>query len=153
MRLTSTPFWLAALALLSSACDEGPRNVREWTAEDHLQEAQADPSRVPAGQAVEASPEEIRAAAASLFAASCARCHGANGAGDGPDAPVAEMPSFASAEWQAARSDTDLARAIRMGQGLMPAFGSQLNDRGITALVQHVRRLGGEDAPAPPEEP
>jgi mono/diheme cytochrome c family protein len=39
------------------------------------------------------------------------------------------------------RSDPELAAVIREGRGVMPGFGDQLNDRGIQALVGHVRTL------------
>jgi len=51
------------------------------------------------------------------------------------------MPDFTAAAYQDAKTDADLSRAIRMGAGLMPAFGDQLNERGIAALVGHIRRL------------
>ncbi len=141
----------AATMLSGAACgDDRPRNVREWTAEDHLQPTQPDPARqgqstgTPNEGAPEATPDQIREAAAGLFRATCGGCHGAGGAGDGAEAPVPNMPDFTSGAWQAAASDADIARAIRMGQGLMPAYGSQLNERGIAALVAHIRRLGPE---------
>lgn len=149
-------FWVIAVC---AGCEEEPHNLREWTAEDHLQPPQPDPSRAPAGgqgggQPVQATEAQIAAAAASLFEASCASCHGVSGSGDGPQAPVAEMPNLATAEWHAANTDADIARAIRMGQGAMPAFGNQLNERGIAALVAHVRTLNPAAPPegAPPED-
>jgi mono/diheme cytochrome c family protein len=147
VRFARTLVALSAI-LACAACGEDARNLREWTAADHQQPQQPDPSRTPGGQvpqqeaaAVEASPEQIQRAAASLFEASCARCHGAAGAGDGAAAPVADMPDMTSEAWHAANTDADIARAIRMGQGLMPAFGGQLNERGIEALVGHIRRM------------
>lgn len=144
MRFVRTPIALAVIMLCSACGDDAPGNLREWTADDHLHPQQADPSRVPPDQpqSAQASPQQIAQAAQQLFQVSCGGCHGAGGAGDGDAAPVQDMPNFTSAEWQESKGDADIARAIRMGQGLMPAYGSQLNDRGIAALVAHIRRLG-----------
>lgn len=49
------------------------------------------------------------------------------------------MPDFTQAAWQSSRSDEVLAKTIHDGRGLMPAFGKQLNEHGIAALVQHIR--------------
>jgi mono/diheme cytochrome c family protein len=44
-------------------------------------------------------------------------------------------------EFQAQRTDAQLAQVIREGRGLMPPFGKQVNDQGIEALVAKVRRM------------
>ena len=80
-------------------------------------------------------------AAAALYDVRCASCHGETGDGTGPEAPIPAMPDFRDEAFHGERTDADLARAIRMGQGLMPAFGGQLNERGIEALVGHIRSL------------
>lgn len=156
MRFVRTLIALAAILSCPACDDDAPRNLREWTADDHLHPQQADPSRTPPdpqGQAVEASPQQIAAAAEQLFQVTCGPCHGAQGAGDGAQAPIPEMPNFTTAQWQESKADADIARAIRMGQGLMPAYGGQLNDRGIAALVGHVRRLGPGGAAPGSETP
>jgi len=132
------------LSLAVAGCDT-PRQdgeTREWEASDHV----APPTTPSEGQsaggdAEPPSPEVIERAVAALFLQRCASCHGASGAGDGAAAPVSDMPDFTAAAYQDAKTDADLSRAIRMGAGLMPAFGDQLNERGIAALVGHIRRL------------
>ncbi len=135
-----------------SACEEDERRgpVREWRASDHAQPATPDPARVAADAPVaptaiappdEPSPEMVARAAAALFESRCASCHGVTGRGDGPEAPSASMPDLSNGAFQDGRTDADFARAIRMGQGLMPQYGGTLNERGITALVGHVRTL------------
>jgi mono/diheme cytochrome c family protein len=52
------------------------------------------------------------------------------------------MPDFTSADFQKQRADAQLLAVIREGRGMMPPFGKQLNDQGLTALVQHVRKFG-----------
>ena len=44
-----------------------------------------------------------------------------------------------SPSYRGARTDAELHAIIKAGRGMMPAFGDQLNDRGIAVLVQHVR--------------
>lgn len=81
-------------------------------------------------------------AAAALYRARCAACHGASGRGDGPAAPPgATTPDLSDAELQASRTDDDLARVIREGRGMMPGFGADINEQGIAALIAHLRTL------------
>jgi mono/diheme cytochrome c family protein len=132
---------LAAL-LLVGGCVEQASDRREWRPDDHQQPQQADPER-PAGSDEPPSPEVVARAASALFRTRCAGCHGADGRGGGPEAPSgADIPDLTTAEYQEGHSDAEIARAIRMGRGMMPAFGSQINQRGIAALVGHVRTLG-----------
>lgn len=144
---------LVSIVFALSACGETtPPDLAEWTPADHQQETVADDERGAAPEEVDADPAmtEMRAAT-SLFGAMCASCHGAMGAGDGPGRPpVAQVPSFTDEAFQAARTDEQLATAIRDGQGgFMPGFGDRLSPEGIAALVRHVRRLGGHGAVAP----
>jgi mono/diheme cytochrome c family protein len=80
--------------------------------------------------------------ASAVFAQACAKCHG--GDGRGGLAMVANGPrpiDLTSSEWQGARSDQELAAAIRAGRGAMPPFGDVLTARQIDALGSYVRRL------------
>jgi mono/diheme cytochrome c family protein len=137
------PAVLALAALLfAGGCAEEEPDRREWRPEDHQQPAEPDPQRS-AGAGEAPSPEVVARAASALFRARCAGCHGAEGRGDGPDAPPgADIPDLTTAEYQEGHSDAEIARAISMGRGMMPAFGSQINQRGVAALVGHVRTLG-----------
>ncbi|WP_083672611.1 cytochrome bc1 complex diheme cytochrome c subunit [Micromonospora sp. CB01531] len=74
----------------------------------------------------------------ALFAANCAPCHGAGGSGavltNGWIAP----PLYES-------TATQVAEAVRVGPGLMPAFPSQvLTDRQVNDLTSYVQRLRSE---------
>jgi mono/diheme cytochrome c family protein len=73
-----------------------------------------------------------------MFASVCGWCHSRGGreAGKGPklmDSPL---------------SDSELAYRIKVGkQGQMPAFGSQMNEQQVAAMVAYIRTLkpeGGE---------
>lgn len=132
---------LFALALVGCG-PEAP--TRAWSASDHAHSApranQASPDRTPRTQAQ--SPELARARAiAALYRVSCASCHGAQGAGDGPQAPAA-MPDFRSGEWQQSRTDEEIAQVIRVGRPPMPAFGDQIQGANLQGLVAYVRALG-----------
>jgi len=72
-------------------------------------------------------------------------CHGSQGKGDGPAAAAFNpKPSdFTSAEFQAARSDEQIAKAITDGSVGMPRFGGQLTGAQIEELVTYVRHFGG----------
>jgi cytochrome c553 len=86
------------------------------------------------------------ATGARAFLASCARCHGADGAG------VAEARhiDMRSAAWQASLRDAGIVATIRAGRGTkMPAF--DLPDETLRDLLAHVRSLGvaSREAPRP----
>ncbi|HKU43321.1 MAG TPA: cytochrome c [Polyangiales bacterium] len=134
----------AAFAALLLACTSRPEPTREWRPEDHGQPADIDPARVPAA-AGQAEPEAggVSRAAAALWNVSCASCHGRDGKGQGPGRPPgAQLPDFTSAEYQKQRSDQDLLSVIKDGKGMMPGFGKQLNEQGLSALLSHVRSFG-----------
>lgn len=150
------------ILVLLSACRPESRATREWTPDDHGHPPA--PLDAPDAPAAPEQGGEERAARA-LWNVSCASCHGPGGRGDGPQPPPgAQLPDFASAAFQGARTDAQLVQSIREGRGLMPAFGKQLNDDGIAALVKVVRSFGpaqpahadddpnvaGEREPSPP---
>lgn len=122
------------------AC-ESRRTLREWQPSDH----QPPPAVAPEGQGTGSEESEgspTARAAAALWSARCATCHGVEGRGDGPGKPPgAAMADFSSAAYQATRSNVELHTVIKAGRGMMPAFGDQLTDAGIEELVKHVRTL------------
>jgi mono/diheme cytochrome c family protein len=141
-----TPFRAALLALLVplfGGCGE-PAPEREWTPADHGQPAGPDPDGL-RDEPAQAAPtgDPLARAAAALWNASCAGCHGRQGRGDGAERPpAAQMPDLTAQEFQTRRSDEQLAQVIRDGRGMMPGFGKQLNTNGVDALVAHIRKLG-----------
>lgn len=79
-------------------------------------------------------------AAGLLWQMQCTTCHGTNGEGHGVGAPPgAAIPDMRDPAWQKTRSDTQLAASIRHGKGLMPAYGEQVPEEGIQALVRRIR--------------
>ncbi len=129
---------LAALIAALPACGDR-RELREWQPTDH----QPPPAVAPEGQGSAADEGDPDArAAATLWGMRCASCHGALGRGDGAGRPPgAALPDMTTPAYRTARSDSELHAIIKQGKGMMPAFGDQLNDRGIAVLVQHVRGL------------
>ncbi len=121
------------------ACGKDTSQLREWRPEDH----QPPPAVMPEGQgAAEESGDPVARAAAALFSMRCASCHGEAGRGDGSARPPgAQLPDFGSAAFQSAHSDAQLHEVIAKGRGLMPAFGADITEKGIAALIAHVRAL------------
>ncbi|MFE9690165.1 c-type cytochrome [Micromonospora sp. NPDC005806] len=73
-----------------------------------------------------------------LFAGNCAPCHGATGSG-------AVLTNGWSAPPLYDASATQIAEAVRVGPGLMPAFpGQVLTDQQVDDLTSYVRRLRSE---------
>jgi mono/diheme cytochrome c family protein len=133
--------FVLAFSLLGLAVGCGDRReLREWQASDH----QPPPEVAPEGQgeAVEDEGNSEERAAQALWGMRCATCHGPTGRGDGEGRPPgAQLPDMASAAFHEARSDAQLAEVIQKGRGLMPAFGQELSEAGVAALVRHVRAL------------
>lgn len=131
-----------------AGCDKRGE-LREWQPSDH----QPPPEVVPEGQGEGTSGEGASGAgdptaraAAALWGMRCASCHGESGRGDGAGRPPgAAVPDLTSAAFQAQRTDAQLHDVIKNGRGMMPAFGDQLSDAGIDALVQHVRALAARE--------
>ena len=99
-----------------------------------------------------ATPPQRRSAARSRgtrvddqFRNNCARCHGADGAGDTPLGHTFNSPDFTDPEWWRKHSDItsprSLAAIVSHGKGGMPAFGKKLKPTEIRRLVDYVRRF------------
>lgn len=140
-------------------CDRAPTadGLPEWKPGDHdrlanegqqqAQARQALPQALPAGHSAGGdagarsdasgavmSTEEL---ADMAWKTQCTSCHGPAGHGNGPQAPMLHPPDFSSKEWQAQRTDVELAASIVNGKNKMPKFG--LPERVVTALVARVR--------------
>ena len=80
-----------------------------------------------------------------LFRNNCARCHGADGAGDTPLGQTYNAPDFTDPDWWRKHSDITSTRSLVLivshGKGGMPAFGKKLTSSEIRRLVDHVRRF------------
>lgn len=80
-----------------------------------------------------------------LFRNNCARCHGADGAGDTPLGHTYAAPDFTDPDWWRKHSDITSTRSlvsiVSHGKGGMPAFGKKLTRSEIRRLVDYVRRF------------
>ena len=77
--------------------------------------------------------------AASLFAKTCASCHGAKGSPSPTMAHSMGIPDFASGVL-ASVPDSALKNTIANGKGrMMPAYKSRLSTEQIAALVAYIR--------------
>jgi len=76
---------------------------------------------------------------AAIFTKNCAMCHGADGKGSS----ALQTPDFTDPKWQAATKDKEMREVIKNGKKgtAMPAFGDQLKDEEISAVIAYVRSL------------
>jgi mono/diheme cytochrome c family protein len=102
--------------------------------------------------ATRATPPQGRAATRSrgtqvgdLYRNNCARCHGADGAGDTPLGHTYNTPDFTDPEWWRKHSNItstgNLVSIVSHGKGGMPAFDRKLTRTEIRRLVDHVRKF------------
>jgi mono/diheme cytochrome c family protein/peroxiredoxin len=129
----------AAIAMTASAALAW--SLREWS---ERPEPSADARSSPTDrQAV------VPGAGRLAYQVHCARCHGVEGHGDGPDAErLQPRPrDFASSGWRSAPTPDAVRRAIVAGIAgtAMPGWGDSLSRRELDGLVAHVLSL----APTP----
>jgi len=106
---------------------------------------------------IRATPPQKRSAARSrgtqagdLFRNNCARCHGADGAGDTPLGHTYNTPDFTDPKWWRKHSNItsagSLVSIVSNGKGGMPAFGRKLTRTEIRRLVEYVRRFRNQNS-------
>jgi mono/diheme cytochrome c family protein len=140
---------LAALVLLAgnlSACDSPPAaaDLKEWTPADH--DHSDEKERVASGAqaaptASGAKDDGNRVLVENAWRAQCASCHGFVGHGDGPNGPMVKATDLTKTDWQASRSDAEIAAAITNGKGRMPRF--DLPPNVVAGLVARIRASKG----------
>src|SRR5258708_37618544 len=77
---------------------------------------------------------------AALYKAKCTSCHGADGSGQTPVGKSMKIRDLRSAEVQK-QTDLELTKIIAGGKGKMPAYGKQLSDTELAAVIAHIRTL------------
>ncbi len=87
--------------------------------------------------------EEVLARGATVYTNQCFVCHGAQGEGNGPVVGAGRFPMGPSLVTAAAAARTDgyIYGVVRVGRGLMPAYGDRVPDRDRWAVVHYVRSL------------
>ena len=90
------------------------------------------------------------AEARDLFASTCARCHGADGAGGLPQVAGGAAPrNFHDHEFQRTHTDAQIKLTIVNGKGTgMPGFGATFSDEQLKGLIAHVRSFDNEKGTA-----
>lgn len=77
----------------------------------------------------------------SVYTANCARCHGADGAGQTTMGEMTQAPNISDAAWQSRRNASRMIASVSNGRGQMPAFKKKLSKQDIAAAVAYVRSL------------
>lgn len=99
---------------------------------------------------IASEPSQIPIDVVKLYNVSCARCHGTDGTGDGPDRDLLEtpLPDFTDEEFQNSRSDDQLYNVIKIGGdelGLsfeMPPWDGLLEEDEMKEITKYLRTLG-----------
>jgi cytochrome c oxidase cbb3-type subunit 3 len=76
---------------------------------------------------------------AAVFKTNCVMCHGADGKG----IPVMKTPNFTEPKWQSSIKDKEMREVIKNGKkgtGML-AFGGQLKDEEVSAVIAYIRSL------------
>ena len=79
--------------------------------------------------------------AREIFASTCARCHGADGAGGVPSPGGGPTPrNFRDHAFHASRTDEQIRATIKNGKGsMMPPFASVYTDEQVADLATYLR--------------
>ena len=130
-----------AFYLLSGWSSDAEFQQKMAAYEEHFQEeSPSDPAKPPAAKGTESvaatatSSEPAAETAATIYAERCAMCHGADAKGGiGPD--------LTAEEYVHGKSPEQVTKSIKNGVGSMPAFGNQLKEVEIKALVDYLLSL------------
>ncbi len=78
-----------------------------------------------------------------LYATNCAACHGTAGTGS------EGFPNLTDSEWLWGNTAEQIHTTIMEGRrGMMPAWGSVLQDQGVSEVTEYVLKLAGRDVDA-----
>lgn len=119
------------------AKEEGEYN--KWAA---AKKAQADADAAAAASTKDWSKAELVAKGAAVYAANCAACHQPNGEGTGPF-PALKGGKIATGP---AAGHIDIVVNGSKTNPLMAAYGAQLNDLDLAAVITYERNSWGNDA-------
>jgi mono/diheme cytochrome c family protein len=88
-----------------------------------------------------------------VFHTVCYVCHGDQGRGDGPVVPRFPTPPSLVAEHARGLAEGQIFHVIARGQGLMPSHAAQVPPADRWKVIQYVRSLQAQAAPAPTPAP
>jgi mono/diheme cytochrome c family protein len=97
------------------------------------------------------SSEGVVAQGKFVFENVCITCHGPQGAGDGEVAKLFPKPPSLMTQRVRDWPDGRVFHVPMRGQGSMPSYAKQLEQKEIWAIVRHIRKLQGELPVAPPD--
>jgi len=120
------------------AKEEGEYN--KWAAD---QKAAADAAAAAAASTKDWSKAELMAKGAEVYGTSCAACHQANGEGTGPFPALKGSPLTTAAD---AAGHIDIVVNGSKTNPLMAAYGAQLNDLDLAAVITYERNSWGNSA-------
>lgn len=80
---------------------------------------------------------------AAIYKSKCTGCHGADGSGQTAMGKSLKLRDLRSDEVQK-QTDLELTKVIAGGKGKMPAYGKQLSEDDVKALIAHIRTLHGK---------
>ena len=140
MKLAKIVAATVMVALAVIACTQPSTTNQTTTANTGANTASATPA--PSAAQSQASPTDDMASVRAIYAAECARCHGATG--EGGTATVLKkklkVPSLRAGH-ALNHTDEELVKQIRDGkEGEMPAFGDRLKPGEINGLVRLIRQ-------------
>jgi mono/diheme cytochrome c family protein len=97
----------------------------------------------------------VLARGAVVYRNQCFACHGAQGEGNGPVVGGGRFPLGPQiiTGLAAQRTDGYLYGIVRVGRGLMPAYGERITHNDRWALVHYMRQLQGQAGTAPAPTP
>jgi mono/diheme cytochrome c family protein len=119
--------------------------LKEWSPPDHdrSDEKERVASGAQAAPAASGASKEDgnRVLIETTWRTQCATCHGFVGHGDGPSGPAVKATDLTTADFQANRTDPELAASIVNGKGRMPRF--DLPPATVAGLVARIRSSRG----------
>ncbi len=77
----------------------------------------------------------------------CSVCHGNRGIGDGPVVPPYPIPKSLVSEQAREYADGHIYHVITKGQGVMPAYASQITEKDRWAIIHFVRVIQRAENP------
>jgi mono/diheme cytochrome c family protein len=95
---------------------------------------------------------EVLARGSVVYLNQCSSCHGMQGEGNGPVVGNGRFPLGPAVNTGAvaARADGYLYGVVRVGRGLMPAYGERITHNDRWAVVHYMRILQQQSGAAPP---
>lgn len=115
------------------------------SAPPHFTSAQLDSAAATLTNPLPATPE-VLARGEAVYNVHCLVCHGAEGVGNGPVVGTGKFPMgpVLNGGTAATYSDGYLYGIIRVGRGLMPAYGERVAHEDRWAIVHYLRQIQGQ---------